>query len=634
MSDMQISPLAKRLAEENSIDWQRIKGTGPEGRVIERDILTYLARIMSGEADLPVQPDLSEPPPPAGVPDLGQVSNLAAASAGLAKEGVDLNALLAPPSNSSSFSNMPPLDLGATGGFAPETPAPTPSAYNAVPELVTEDSPVAVQPPMPPNLVIENLPSAPSFDAPSFDAPTFTPPSFEPPATEAPSAFAAPAASSVDDDAVFELDLDDFDPEVVEETAVAAPVIAQEPVSAFESTLLDTPPSVPETTSSVAEVHPHEVAPLESAFAGSEAPAFESAFEAEPQLEVNNEVFTAPLDLGAAKAAVEAPVEAAFEALVEPEPTFADIPEPVTEPEPVSAFQTVLQPIAPVFEDARAPEAFVPAATEPVVEALEMSDEDIIVDLDEPEVAAMPVSSVESMPELVAVQTEEPVLLQDDDTTPVTEPEPIAMEDAPLLIPIGEIAAPLTAAGLATAALHHDSSSDQYSSAQHNDAPVVRDFFNLYAARRQFDSSALSAISQQLSNAMNHQAVPLEVFLGRAASRASHLLGASTSVSLARLESHGLQALETSALDHGFVDAVRSVAQAQPTEAHGLMVVDASSIGADDLVLPAPGGVLALGRLHNGHATLTLSGNLSPRQSTEFLDKVAEYLENPVSLVI
>jgi hypothetical protein len=646
MSDVQISPLAKRLAEENSIDWQRIKGTGPEGRVIERDILTYLARIMSGEADLPLEPDRSEPPPPAGVPDLGQVSNLAAASAGLAKEGVDLNALLAPPSNSSSFSNMPPLDLGAAGGFAPAAPAPTPPAFEVEPELVTNDEAMPSKHPTPSELVIEDLPAAPSFSAPSFsapsvDAPTFTPPSFEPPVTqpvnEVASAFApvnafdAAPTSSADDDAVFELDLDDFEPEVVEEAASApvaatAPAVPEVPVSAFDSAFPAVTEPVVEDALPVQEVHAHESEPDPVVAEAISEPKFESAFDPEPQLETNQEVFNAPLDLGTSEAVIDTkPTDV--------EPTYADIAQPAIEPEPVSAFQTVLQPIEPVFEDARAPEAFAPVVTEPVVEAVEMADEDIVVDLDEPEIASVS----EPMPDLVAVQTEEPVLLQDDEVTSMPEPEPLAMEDAPLLIPVDEIAAPLAVAGvagMAAATLHQgqDAHSSQHGN-QHAGSPVAHDFFNLYAARRQFDAGPLSAISQQLSSAMNHQAVPLEVFLGRAASRAAHLLG-STSVCLARLESNGLQALDVGALNDGFVDAVKSVTQARPMQAQGLMVVNAASTGVDDLVLPAPNGVLALGRLHNGQATLTLSGQQPSRQSTEFLNKVAEYLENPVSLVI
>jgi pyruvate dehydrogenase E2 component (dihydrolipoamide acetyltransferase) len=39
-----ISPRAKRLARERGIDATRIAGSGPEGRVVERDVLAYLER--------------------------------------------------------------------------------------------------------------------------------------------------------------------------------------------------------------------------------------------------------------------------------------------------------------------------------------------------------------------------------------------------------------------------------------------------------------------------------------------------------------------------------------------------------------------------------------------------------------
>jgi signal peptidase II len=44
-----ITPLAKKLAEENSIDWHSIKGTGAGGQINERDILMQLGQIMSEE---------------------------------------------------------------------------------------------------------------------------------------------------------------------------------------------------------------------------------------------------------------------------------------------------------------------------------------------------------------------------------------------------------------------------------------------------------------------------------------------------------------------------------------------------------------------------------------------------------
>ncbi len=47
-----IAPLAKRLAEENNVNWQHLQGSGANGRIVERDVLEYLARVMSGEEDL------------------------------------------------------------------------------------------------------------------------------------------------------------------------------------------------------------------------------------------------------------------------------------------------------------------------------------------------------------------------------------------------------------------------------------------------------------------------------------------------------------------------------------------------------------------------------------------------------
>ena len=52
-----ISPLAKRLAEENNVDWQSLYGSGSDGRIVERDVLEYLARVMAGEEDLNPTPE-------------------------------------------------------------------------------------------------------------------------------------------------------------------------------------------------------------------------------------------------------------------------------------------------------------------------------------------------------------------------------------------------------------------------------------------------------------------------------------------------------------------------------------------------------------------------------------------------
>ncbi|MEX2535662.1 MAG: E3 binding domain-containing protein [Trueperaceae bacterium] len=65
MAEVDISPLAKRLAEENNVDWRVLRGTGDEGRVVERDVLDFLARVMSGEEDADPTPE----PLPDGMED-------------------------------------------------------------------------------------------------------------------------------------------------------------------------------------------------------------------------------------------------------------------------------------------------------------------------------------------------------------------------------------------------------------------------------------------------------------------------------------------------------------------------------------------------------------------------------------
>ncbi|WP_211256763.1 E3 binding domain-containing protein, partial [Thermus aquaticus] len=79
-------PLARRLAEENGIDWRRLKGTGPDGTIVERDILAFLAKVMAGEVDLPPMPESPPPLPPA--------EELKRAQAALEREGVDLAELI------------------------------------------------------------------------------------------------------------------------------------------------------------------------------------------------------------------------------------------------------------------------------------------------------------------------------------------------------------------------------------------------------------------------------------------------------------------------------------------------------------------------------------------------------------
>src|SRR5690606_40497928 len=57
VSEPDIPTLARRLAEQNNVDWRALKGSGPSGKVVERDVLDYLARVMAGEEALDPTPE-------------------------------------------------------------------------------------------------------------------------------------------------------------------------------------------------------------------------------------------------------------------------------------------------------------------------------------------------------------------------------------------------------------------------------------------------------------------------------------------------------------------------------------------------------------------------------------------------
>lgn len=145
MSEVKITPLARRLAEENGIDWRQIQGTGPDGTVVERDILAFLARVMAGEVNLPPAPE-EIAPPPSSIPDMAQ------AQAALQKEGVQLGDLVPPPPASRVASPVPspsPLSAAPTMDdiefdldFDLDTPTspvpPAAAAFEEVPTLAPE----------------------------------------------------------------------------------------------------------------------------------------------------------------------------------------------------------------------------------------------------------------------------------------------------------------------------------------------------------------------------------------------------------------------------------------------------------------------------------------------------------------
>jgi pyruvate dehydrogenase E2 component (dihydrolipoyllysine-residue acetyltransferase) len=83
-----LSPLVRRLAEENQIDLARIQGTGTGGRVTKRDVMAYLEAGPAASAPAPAAapaPGTTRPVAPTAMPAVAQP-----APAGAAEEAVSL----------------------------------------------------------------------------------------------------------------------------------------------------------------------------------------------------------------------------------------------------------------------------------------------------------------------------------------------------------------------------------------------------------------------------------------------------------------------------------------------------------------------------------------------------------------
>lgn len=137
MSEVKITPLARRLAEENGIDWRQIKGTGPDGTVVERDILVFLAKVMAGEVNLPPAPEEVAPPP-------STIPNMAQAQAALEKEGVRLGDLVPsspaapPPPAESALPTLEDIEFDLDLELTPPPVPPAAAAFKEAPTPAPE----------------------------------------------------------------------------------------------------------------------------------------------------------------------------------------------------------------------------------------------------------------------------------------------------------------------------------------------------------------------------------------------------------------------------------------------------------------------------------------------------------------
>ncbi|HEU4741801.1 MAG TPA: E3 binding domain-containing protein [Meiothermus sp.] len=363
MSEPKITPLARRLAEENGIDWRTLKGSGPEGTVVERDILSFLAKVMAGEIDLPPAPEEKSAPAEA-IPDISQ------AQAMLAKEGVSLSDVIPASEPMPTLSELTPPEpitppepvasVFAAEPVAAEPFAPEPvAARPAVAEMpVMSESPrPSFQEDKHPTLGdfeidFDNLGlDTPSLEAeapasgfnsepmpamaaepapPSLDVAQF--PGLTPeekltwPEVKVPSLDLASAVAEAPHSEPAPLDLGDWgEPEVAEAAPAEPPLPSWEPTPAWET------PAEPEAAPSSWD----ESAQLEPAWSEPTPPWQEPSPEPSvPPWQANTPAWQAePAPAVAPSFGEESPIG---EVHAEPTPSFAGMPEEPAAPEVVA----------------------------------------------------------------------------------------------------------------------------------------------------------------------------------------------------------------------------------------------------------------------------------------------------------
>ncbi len=123
-----ISPLAKRLAEENNVNWRGLLGSGAGGKIVERDVLEYLAKVMAGEEDI----NPTAEPLPEGMDAWPEDDVRSFYGGAMPAEGAQAEA----PSSVTEeelFVDTPDLGSFDTGSFD------TPAAVSSVSHQTTED---------------------------------------------------------------------------------------------------------------------------------------------------------------------------------------------------------------------------------------------------------------------------------------------------------------------------------------------------------------------------------------------------------------------------------------------------------------------------------------------------------------
>lgn len=278
-----IAPLAKILAEANGIEWEHLSGTGAGGQIVEQDILDYLSRVMSGEAEPPSTPVDAPPPDWNGedtLPDMSGFDTSALQQAGVESDLTDY--------------------MQQSRSAAPATPAA------ATPALDTDDFELEDEP------VAEPEPAAPAPTTPVHTEPAHTEPAHTD--SNAGAAVAGAAAGAAAGGLGSLLSRLYHKEESAPEAAAPTPAETPAPVAA--------PAAMPE--------------PVAPAVAETPAPAAAPAFTMPSSFGTTSTAAPVQPEPVAAPAPVQPePVQPA--PVAAPEPVAPAMPAPVSSPAPVSA---------------------------------------------------------------------------------------------------------------------------------------------------------------------------------------------------------------------------------------------------------------------------------------------------------
>lgn len=637
MSEPDISTLARRLAEQNNVDWRTLTGTGPDGKVVERDVLDYLARVMAGDEAVDPTPE----PLPEGMeawPDQDAPSYF------------DRNA------QPRARAEEPAADA-APEPFTAETPASEPFlseplAPDSTAERPTDEPADELSDDI---FLFDDEPeeeAAAAFGEPAYDAPVADATDSLDEVASAPPPFGEPAVDLGEPVA----DFDDGAALLVDDAFGTDPEPAEAASGPFsDQAELDAEPPAPAWPTSGG-------AAFEAADRGGDvAPAEEESIFEKP-LDSYSEEFTTPSEefrvdatgdrWDAADLSVD---DGALEGAPSGEPGLLpdlwDTSEQDAAPDADGADADALGAVTDdaftddaftddaVTEDAYAADA--PLA-DPGAEQVQVED----LEIDDAPLAGLESADGGDEDEPAAFEPLEPAAATDPDTQlEVGFGEGLGggaleeLESAGAQEEVADVAA-LDGIEADVTALEELEADDLQPAAAAAGLPLVK-LGNVI--RRHVELSALASAQQAAGLELGRdEPLSAEPFLLRAVATAvSEMGGLEGQVALADLEGGPAYRRVDDAATMGFAQLVEELDRPGPEEDElGLVVVDLSGLDVDEALLDVDVPAITLGRMlydtqRGAHrSTLTLSGDLPFGSGSALLARVAELLEAPVRLLL